>query len=227
MKVCSKCNENKELSEFYGDKNFKDGFRSICKQCDKKKASNWNKSNPKQHQDHQSKWRTNNRQASRDQANNYGKSDKGKISKTNWLSNNRDKLNATVRKWQKKQSKCNPLYKIRRITASLLYKAISRRGYKKDSNTATMLGCSWIDFKNYIESKFYPNPITGESMSWDNYGKNGWEVDHIVSCCTSNSLEELKVLQHYLNLQPLWKEDHKEKTKNDVSNYWRYSLQDN
>lgn len=32
-KVCSKCNETKPLTEFYKDKNCKDGYTGICKAC--------------------------------------------------------------------------------------------------------------------------------------------------------------------------------------------------
>jgi hypothetical protein len=32
-KICSKCNEEKELSEFHKKKNMKDGHRNECKEC--------------------------------------------------------------------------------------------------------------------------------------------------------------------------------------------------
>lgn len=34
-KICSKCNIDKDLGEFYRDKNRKDGYKYICKQCSK------------------------------------------------------------------------------------------------------------------------------------------------------------------------------------------------
>lgn len=37
MKHCSKCSEQKELSQFYKDKAFKDGVRACCKACDGKR----------------------------------------------------------------------------------------------------------------------------------------------------------------------------------------------
>lgn len=33
MKICTKCNVEKELSEFYKDKSKKDGLSSSCKEC--------------------------------------------------------------------------------------------------------------------------------------------------------------------------------------------------
>lgn len=38
MRVCSKCGQEKPLSEFHKDKTSKDGYRRECKGCRKKKA---------------------------------------------------------------------------------------------------------------------------------------------------------------------------------------------
>ena len=42
MKTCSKCKVEKETVEFYKDKSRNDGLSYICKECDSKKAKNWN-----------------------------------------------------------------------------------------------------------------------------------------------------------------------------------------
>lgn len=75
-----------------------------------------------------------------------------------------------------------------------------------------IIGCDWTTFKQHIESKFYPNPTTGEPMTWDNYGKNGWHIDHIVPLCSAQSVEDLIRLSHYTNLQPLWAQDNIKKS---------------
>lgn len=36
MKTCKKCNDNKELSQFYSHPDYKDGHMNICKECTKK-----------------------------------------------------------------------------------------------------------------------------------------------------------------------------------------------
>ena len=48
-------------------------------------------------------------------------------------------------------------------------------------------------------------------MSWDNYGKFGWHIDHIIPLYSAKDIEELKKLFHYSNLQPLWWEDNLKK----------------
>ena len=41
-------------------------------------------------------------------------------------------------------------------------------------------------------------------MSWDNYGQEGWVIDHIYPLSKAKSEDELYRLNHYTNLQPLW-----------------------
>ena len=57
----------------------------------------------------------------------------------------------------------------------------------------------------HLESKFK------EGMSWDNYGKGGWEIDHIypLSRFDIKSKEDpnFKKAWALSNLQPLWKQE--------------------
>ena len=41
MKTCTKCNQSKPLTEFSKDKQKRDGFRSICKPCNREIAKLW------------------------------------------------------------------------------------------------------------------------------------------------------------------------------------------
>ena len=75
--------------------------------------------------------------------------------------------------------------------------------YYKKSRTTEILNCSITDFKIYLESKF-------ESwMTWDNYGRYngelyyGWDIDHIIPISSANTEEDIILLNHYTNLQPL------------------------
>ena len=71
---------------------------------------------------------------------------------------------------------------------------------KKPVSTFKWIGCSPEELKDHLESLFT------EGMTWENYGKNGWHVDHIRPVC-SFSAEEWEQVNHYTNLQPLWAED--------------------
>ena len=85
----------------------------------------------------------------------------------------------------------------------MIWHSIKNGGYTKKSKTCEILGCSYEDFEEHIESQFQ------EGMNWDNYGE--WELDHIIPVSSHNNEEELIKLNYYTNFQPLWKEDNKGK----------------
>jgi hypothetical protein len=74
-----------------------------------------------------------------------------------------------------------------------------KRGYKAGSAIKT-LGCSIDELKTHLEKQFKP------SMTWQNYGRSGWHIDHIkpLSRFDLGNPEDLKIACHYTNLQPLW-----------------------
>jgi uncharacterized Ntn-hydrolase superfamily protein len=111
----------------------------------------------------------------------------------------RDKTN----EYQNIKYKNNPTFRLRKKMANAIGKAFKRNGYPKSSTTELILGCSYNDFKEYIESKF-------ESwMNWNNYGLyNGteryvWDIDHIIPIASAMTENEIIQLNHYTNLQPL------------------------
>jgi hypothetical protein len=74
-----------------------------------------------------------------------------------------------------------------------------RRGAKSGS-AVKLLGCSIEQFRTYLESKF------SLGMSWDNWGRNTWHIDHVkpLSKFDLTDPEQLSRALHYTNLQPLW-----------------------
>jgi hypothetical protein len=109
-------------------------------------------------------------------------------------------------KYHKNKLNTNPIYKLKHNIRSLIRESIKKRGHKKLSKTEIILGCTFEEFKNYIESKW-------ESwMTWDNYGnpKDGvfepnktWDYDHIIPM--KEGLTEIEVikLNHHTNIQPM------------------------
>jgi len=68
-----------------------------------------------------------------------------------------------------------------------------------------LLGIKVSDLRIYLESKFE------SGMTWDNWGKTGWHIDHIYPLSRAKSIEHLHTLLHYTNLQPLWANDNLKK----------------
>ncbi len=77
---------------------------------------------------------------------------------------------------------------------------------KKAGSAVRDLGCSVEFLKQYLEDKFYSNPETWQSMTWENYGYYGWHIDHIIPLSSFDLTDRDQFLKacHYTNLQPLW-----------------------
>ena len=71
---------------------------------------------------------------------------------------------------------------------------------QKAGHTIELIGCTIEEVKYLLESKWT------EGMNWDNYGKGGWDIDHIIplSSFDLTDPEQQKKACHYTNLQPLW-----------------------
>lgn len=97
----------------------------------------------------------------------------------------------------------DPLYHLRCSVRGLIRNSVLRRGFKKNSKTEQILGCTLIEFKLYLEKQFLP------WMNWNNYGKCngqlefGWDIDHIIPVSTATTEDEIIKLNHYTNLRPL------------------------
>lgn len=77
------------------------------------------------------------------------------------------------------------------------------KGNYKSATTLKLVGCSLEFLKSYLQKQFKPG------MTWDNWGKYGWHIDHIKSCKSfdlSKPSEQRKCF-NYTNLQPLWAEE--------------------
>ena len=66
-----------------------------------------------------------------------------------------------------------------------------------------MLGYNTIDLVNHLENKFVNN------MSWCNYGRGGWHIDHIrpIASFDVSDPDWLKNAFSLDNLQPLYESD--------------------
>ena len=186
MKLCKKCNIEKNLNEFHKDKYAKNGYKSFCKICEnlrKKEFYIKNKDKLKK----------------KSLENYYNNIEEKKYYIKIYQKNNREKINNRI----KNRILNEPLYKMTSNIRKLILLSIKRYGYRKHSKTFDILGCSFVEFKLYIEKQFQP------WMTWDNHGlyngnyEYGWDIDHIIPLSNATNEEERIKLNHYTNLQPL------------------------
>tara|TARA_B000000557_G_scaffold119464_1_gene96969 strand:- start:42 stop:1094 length:1053 start_codon:yes stop_codon:yes gene_type:complete len=98
----------------------------------------------------------------------------------------------------------DPAYKLKVLMRGRLTKVLDRK--KQSKRFTKELGCTFDELVIHLESQFYPDPKTGEVMTWDNHSMEGWHVDHIKPLHEFDLYddEQFKEAAHYTNLQPLW-----------------------
>jgi len=220
MKKCSKCEIEKELTEFH--KRTPNTYRSDCKMCIKEKnkiyheknkeiisikKKNYIKENKQVVKETKRKYYESNKEEMKEKAriryNNLKDDDvfmerNRTMSRKNWIKyreDNRDRINEKIR--NRKHN--DPLYKLTFSIRNSIYNSINRMGYSKKDKTKDILGCSFEYFMIYIEEQFL------EGMSWDNHGE--WHLDHKTPVSWANTEEEIYELNRYTNFQPLWSFD--------------------
>jgi hypothetical protein len=141
---------------------------------------------------------------------------------TKWQAANPKKQVATMAKWRSAnpelvkaqgrrsyaKKKADPVYLMARRVRARMYMALREKGFRKESTTAKMLGCSWEKFTKHIESQFT------DGMSWDN--RSEWHLDHVLPLSCATTIEGLEKLSHYTNIRPLWAAENLRKSDNLV-----------
>lgn len=119
--------------------------------------------------------------------------------------NNREKLKKYTRDYKEKRNlrhaermKTDLLYKVKCALRCAVKTAFYRIKENKPTKSAKILGCTWEEAKLHIES------LWQEGMNWDNYGQ--WHIDH-KRPVSSFKKNELHLMNHISNLQPLWASD--------------------
>ncbi len=205
-KVCSKCNIKKDVTEFYFRKNRKgvSVLSGQCKECRKSYKYNWDRKNKNKHSIYHKTYYEKNKVSIRIKSKKYKEVHKEEYLSylVNYRKNNRESLNSYMRNYRK-TNPLDDLSKLKKVISGMIRKPLNKNGYTKKSNTYTILGCSYEEFKLYIESQFE------DWMSWDNYGlyngeeNYGWDLDHIVPLSSAQCEEDVYKLNHHSNIQPL------------------------
>ncbi len=73
------------------------------------------------------------------------------------------------------------------------------------------LGCTVEELRLHLERQFR------DGMTWENYGRHGWEIDHIKPLALFDLTDPSEAAEavHYTNLQPLWAADNLAKRVTD------------
>ena len=125
MKKCTKCQETKELTEFYKDKISKDGLQYYCKICDRANTRDWINDNPKRVKESRAKWYRNNPELAKENVAKWikdnpkrvkearakwAKTEKGKIDTSRHRATRKDRIKKATPPWITKTQKAEIQY---------------------------------------------------------------------------------------------------------------------
>ena len=196
IKKCNKCGQELPLDQFYKRK-FKNGnigHQSHCKDCGRAAIIEWRSNNPERVKAASARYRKNN-------------PEKVKAASTKYREDNMDKVRVRSTRYERNRRATDPSYKLVRNIRNSINTALS--GNYKSGHTIELLGCSIEYLRTYLEKQFKPG------MTWNNYGKYGWHIDHIipVTYFDHSDSEQQWRAWHYTNLRPLWAKDNLKKNK--------------
>jgi hypothetical protein len=199
-KVCSKCKEEKEVCEFGKRKDSKDGLRSECKSC----AKEWRLKNREHLLKYNKNWKNSNSEHVYHYHKKYKEENDEELKKyqKEWYLQNKNILNEKI----KLKKLTNPIFLVSCSVRKRMSEYIKKNNILKKNKTFKVVGLNPIELSHYLETQFT------EGMSWNNYGKYGWHIDHIIPLSSAKNENELYKLCHYTNLQPLWAEDNLKKS---------------
>lgn len=196
-KQCRCCKVSKLINEFYESNN---KISTNCKECTIVKSTIREKENPELLREYRKKYAEENKESILDNRRVYRK-------------NNREYFREYARNYQVRKRLEDNLFRVKHNVRNRLWCAFKNNNWKKEGSVK-LLGAEYETVMTYLESLFV------DHMSWDNYGRcvdgdctNYWHIDHKIPLNTANTKEEMEVLCHYTNLQPLWAVDNLTKPK--------------
>ncbi len=228
FKVCTSCKkEYPATSEyFHHSKTYKDGLAYCCKVCCKEKQRIDHVKNKDLRNANSRQYLNKNRESINEQRRKHYHEtiEFQRQQAKDYYYRHKDERNAYCRKYHQdnkirlrvyyldrhnKRLENNLHYRLLHNLRANISSAFSRK--YKSGRSVELIGCSIEFLLQHLESQFKDN------MSWNNYGKGGWHIDHIKPCKLFDltNPEEQRKCFHWSNLQPLWEKDNLRKS-------WKY-----
>lgn len=113
---------------------------------------------------------------------------------------NWDKILPKKREYHKAKRKRDPQLRVALSLRERVRFSVKNSMGRKHNGTMLLIGCSVEFLMKHLESLWLPG------MSWENYGRKGWHIDHIRPCASFDLTSERDQLTcfHWTNMQPLW-----------------------
>ena len=152
----------------------------------KEASRKWEAANPEKVREAKEKWRAANREKAREAS-------------RKWEAANPEKVRETKRKYVAYKRATDPNFRLIRNMRTSLCNTL--QGRKKSASTMKIIGCTVEELFQHFESCSTWEPW----MTRENYGKGGWDVDHIIAITKWDDNCPLQFIACWdkSNLQPL------------------------
>ena len=201
-KVCSKCKEEKKVSEFGSSGRNKDGLQHCCKFCNNKRSKEYRINNPEKTKQSSKNYRLKYKEERKVKKKEYYLNNRESILEKSKIHREIYKPKRSIRR--KERRKNDNLYGLINDVRYRIWFYLKKKYITKNNTTFEIVGCSPQELKEHLEKQFVPG------MSWEN--RTEWHIDHIIPLSSAKTEEELYKLCHYTNLQPLWAEENLKKS---------------
>lgn len=176
-------------------------IRSCIECCDINRKA-FHKSNPGKSSEYSLRWQASNPDKVRliESRRVRHRSDEVRRREALYRERNRGRIRAYVRGWAGQRMQQDAAFRFRSGLASLVNTSIRKQFGKKACKTHDLIGCTVPELMRHLEAQFT------DRMTWENYGRYGWHIDHIRPCASFDLTdpEQQRACFHYTNLQPLW-----------------------
>lgn len=181
----------KKLEDFHNCKSGRLGKKAKCKKCTVLTSAEYHIENTSLIKERRKKQYINNKEKIIKRVSNYKNNNNEKVSKyqKEYKQINKETLN----KKNVERNKIDEIYYLKGRFRKAICASIKKKGFVKFLNTENVLGCDFDFFKEYLESQFK------KGMRWSNI-----HIDHIIPLKSAKTEEEVLLLNHYTNLQPLF-----------------------
>lgn len=195
LKTCNKCRKELPVEFFTKRKDSRDGFAYDCKACRSTYISSRYRQNPEKYKEIHKKQMVKDQLLTGDKYH----------STHSWRRKNPDRVYNQNKEYLKKRRQSDIAFRIRCNLRSRL--AMALKSTVKSGSAIKDLGCTIPELKQYLESRFV------EGMTWENWSRSGWHIDHIMPLTAFDLSNRQEILRacHFTNLQPLWSKDNQRK----------------
>lgn len=199
-KICSKCKLEKPLSDYGKCSSCFLKVKPSCKDCRKleyiediPRVKKYREDNKEHIKEYSKRWKIKNKEHVRQ-------------TKRLYKSKNKDSINTYRREYTKLRRLKDSNFKLTcdiRTLILISYKKACNGEFNKSLKTEEIIGCTIVELINHLQSLFT------EGMTLANHGncQECWHIDHKIPISSAKTKEDIIRLNHYTNLQPLWRDD--------------------